>query len=90
MDEKKTCLPPAQVFFARPFPPSTTMTSFYDLPIELRSVIYEKCGRPEWTEKIASVNADVIQHKKTKEFSNLLFRSRRDPNALWQLRGTWR
>jgi len=66
------------------------MNYFYDLPYDIQSIIYEKCGKEEWSEKVKEVNKDVRTKKKTMEFSELLFRARTDINALWQVRNSWK
>ena len=61
------------------------MNYFYDLPIEIQCLIYEKCGKSEWVENIEPVNKQ-IQNKKQDDFVKLLFKSRTDINSLWKLR----
>ena len=66
------------------------MNYFYDLPYDIQNIIYEKCGKEEWSEKVKEVNKDVRTRNKTKDFSELLFRARTDINALWQVRNAWK
>ena len=67
-----------------------TSNHFENLPCEIQNIIYEKCGKEEWSEKVKEVNKDVRTKKKAKEFSDLLFRARTDINALWQVRNAWK
>ena len=62
---------------------------FYDLPVVLQCVIYEKCGKDEWSDNIKKVHKSILKKKKMKEFSEIVRRSRTDMDALMQMRTFW-
>jgi len=62
---------------------------FYDLPADLQIIIYEKCGKEEWSDNIKGVHASIVQEEKNNEFIDIVRRSRTDMKALWQMGTFW-